>query len=158
MSAFEQAFRRTVAWEGGYVNHPSDPGGETNFGISRRAYPHENIAGMTLERAQFLYHRDYWQPCRCEDLPPLIAIELFDAAVNSGVGQAVRWLQRALGVADDGAIGPLTLSAAASSGATAALCARMLGERLAFASSLSTWPSFGRGWARRIAGNLRDIR
>lgn len=157
MSVFEQAFRRTVAWEGGYVNHPSDPGGETNYGISRRAYPHENITGMTLERAQFLYHRDYWQPCRCDDLPPLVAIELFDAAVNSGVAQSIRWLQRALGVADDGVIGPLTVSAAASSGA-AGLCARMLGERLAFAASLSTWPAFGRGWARRIAGNLRDIR
>lgn len=157
MTSFEQAFRRTVAWEGGYVNHPSDPGGETNFGISRRAYPNENIAGMTIERAQFLYRRDYWQPCRCDDLPPLVAIELFDAAVNSGVGQSIRWLQRALGVADDGVIGPLTVSAAASSGAPA-LCARMLGERLAFASSLSTWSSFGRGWARRIAGNLKDIR
>ncbi len=157
MSAFEAAFRRTVAWEGGYVNHPSDPGGETNFGISRRAYPNENIAGMTLERAQFLYRRDYWQPCRCDDLPAPVAIEIFDAAVNSGVGQAVRWLQRALGVADDGVIGPMTVSAAASS-SSPALCARMLGERLAFVSSLSTWPSFGRGWAKRIAGNLKDIR
>jgi lysozyme family protein len=155
--AFDKAFAKTIGHEGGYVNHPTDPGGETKYGISRRSYPHENISGMTLDRAKLIYLRDYWQPARCGDLPEAIAMELFDGAVNSGIGQATRWLQRALDVADDGVIGPVTLRAAQNVVNHQAVVARMLGHRLEFMAALSTWPSFGKGWARRVAGNLKGV-
>lgn len=155
--AFDRAFARSIGHEGGYVDNPADPGGRTKYGISQRAYPHENIAAMTLERAKLLYLRDYWQACRCHEMPEPVALEVFDAAVNCGVGQAVRFAQRAAGVADDGIVGPITLAALRNDRSPAACAARILGERLAFHAALSTWPNFGRGWARRIADNLKGL-
>lgn len=154
-SAFERAFLRTVGHEGGYVNHPGDPGGETKYGISKRSHPNEDIAGMTLERAKLIYLRDYWQATRCGEMPEPIATEVFDAAVNSGTAQAVRWAQRAAGCADDGLIGPVTLKALQADQNPLALVARMIGHRLQFYTDLSTWPTFGKGWARRVANNLK---
>lgn len=156
MNAFERAFERTIGHEGGYSIDPRDPGGETKFGISRRSYPRENISEMTIERARVIYERDFWVAAHCNELPDRLAIEVFDASVNSGIAQASRWLQRSLGVADDGVIGPVTLAAARAC-AVDATVARFLGWRLAFMADLSTWPSFGRGWARRVAGNLRNV-
>jgi lysozyme family protein len=152
---FDAAFERLIGHEGGYVNHPSDPGGETKFGISRRAYPGENIAGMTLERAKQLYARDYWGPAGCEAVPPGIKFDLFDMAVNSGVRAAVKTLQRAAGETDDGILGPRTLQAVQSMRPDR-LVARFNGHRLDLLASLPTWPTFGRGWARRIAANLME--
>lgn len=155
---FDRAFGRTVGHEGGYVNNPADPGGETKYGISRRAYPNENIAGMTLDRAKLLYLRGYWQPARCHQMPEPIALEVFDAAVNCGVGQAVRWAQRAVGAADDGNIGPVTIAAINADPNPQAVAARILGHRLGHNADLSTWRDFGRGWARRISQQLVKIR
>lgn len=157
-SAFDRAFARTIGHEGGYVDDPRDPGGRTKFGISQRAYPHEDIASMTVERAKLIYVRDYWQSCRCQDMPDVVAAEVFDAAVNCGTAQAKRWVQRAAGVADDGVIGPITIDAIRADPDPSALAARVLGHRLAFHADLSTWPTFGRGWARRIAANLKGMR
>ena len=112
MNAFEKAFERTIGHEGSYVWNPQDPGGETKHGISRRSYPRENIAEMTIERARVIYERDFWVAAKCDEMPDRLAIEVFDASVNSGIPQASRWLQRSLGVADDGVIGPVTLAAA----------------------------------------------
>jgi lysozyme family protein len=156
MNSFEKAFERTIGHEGSYVWNSQDPGGETKYGISRRSYPRENISEMTIERARVIYERDFWVAAKCDEMPDKLAAEVFDAAVNSGIAQASRWLQRSLGVADDGIIGPVTLSAARAC-AVDATVARFLGWRLAFMADLSTWPSFGRGWARRVAGNLRDV-
>lgn len=155
--AFDRAFARTIGHEGGYVNHPADPGGETKFGITKRSYPAEDIRGMTIERAKLIYLRDYWQATRCHEMPEVIALEVFDNAINSGVGQATRWLQRALGVADDGVVGPVTLRAAQIAPNPQAVVARMLGHRLEFMADLSTWTSFSKGWARRVAKNLKGI-
>ena len=82
---FDAAFLKLLGHEGGYVNHKADPGGETNFGISKRSYPGEDIKGMTVERAKFIYHRDYWGPAGCDAVPDGLRFDLFDMAVNSGV-------------------------------------------------------------------------
>ena len=83
---FDVAFDRLIGAEGGYVNHPEDPGGETKFGISKRAYPDVNIASLTREDAREIYRRDYWGRARCDEYHPAIGFQLFDAAVNSGSG------------------------------------------------------------------------
>lgn len=156
MSNFEEAFRVLIGHEGGYVNHPRDPGGETKYGITKRSYPHLSIRGLTLADAQGIYRNDFWNKIHGDDLPYGVAFELFDGAVNSGAGQAVRWMQRAAGVADDGLIGPVTL-AAWNAADPVALAARYNGHRLQFYTDLRTWPTFGKGWARRVAGNLKAI-
>ena len=156
MTYFDECFAKLIGHEGGYVFDARDPGGETKFGISKRAYPNIDIHALTLDGAKSIYRKDYWQRCRCDELPQGVAFDVFDAAVNSGPGQAIRWLQRAVGVADDGIIGPVTLAAVRKSD-PAALRARYSGVRLEFMTQLSTWPAFGKGWARRIAANLRGV-
>lgn len=152
---FHDAFVRLIGHEGGYVNDPRDPGGETNYGISRRSYPGEDIAGMTLDRAKAIYLRDFWGPAGCAAVPDGVKFDLFDMAVNSGPVTAARTLQRAVGATPDGIIGPRTLQAINSMPAARA-SARFNGARLEFMASLPTWPAFGRGWARRIAANLME--
>lgn len=155
-SWFDQCFDKLIAHEGGYVNDARDPGGETKYGISKRAYPQVDIKALTLDAAKEIYKRDYWDRAQCDKLPPALAYLLFDAAVNSGIGQAIRLLQRALGLADDGIFGPLTLAAVQRMDAESA-CAKFLGQRLEFMAKLSTWDTFGRGWARRIADQMKGI-
>lgn len=151
---FDDVFERVIAHEGGYVNDLKDPGGETNFGISKRAYPNVNIKSLSRADARELYRRDYWSRARCDEYDPAIGFQLFDAAVNSGIENAVRFLQRAVDVADDGFVGPRTI-AAINLAAVPDVLVRFNAERLEFLTKLSTWDRFGRGWARRIAGNLR---
>jgi lysozyme family protein len=153
---FDQSFERLIGHEGSYVNDPRDPGGETRYGISRRSYPGEVIRTMTLERAKEIYLRDFWGPAGCDAVPDGVKFDLFDMAVNSGVTQAVRTLQRAVGVDDDGKLGPITLQAVASM-PPLRFVARFNGYRLQFMSTLATWPAFGRGWANRIAKNLIEV-
>jgi lysozyme family protein len=150
---FDAAFDALIGHEGGYVDHPADPGGRTKYGISQRAYPGEDIAALTLQRAKAIYLRDYWGPAGCALVPDALRFELFDAAVNHGVKQAVRLLQRAAGVADDGVIGPATLLAL-SAPRVDRLRARFNGARLQLMAGLPAWAEFGRGWALRIAVNL----
>lgn len=152
---FDDAFLRLIGHEGGYVNHPADPGGETNFGISRRTYPGEDIAGMTLERAKAIYKRDFWGPAGCDIVPEALRFDVFDMAVNAGVRRAVLALQAAVGETRDGIIGPRMLQAIQST-PIPRLIARFNGHRLEHMASLPHWPTFGRGWARRIASNLKE--
>lgn len=151
---FPTFIERLLSHEGGYVNDPQDPGGETQWGISKRAYPHIDIKNLTRDGAIALYRRDYWEASGADDLPPAVGFQLLDGAVNSGIDRATQWLQRAARVADDGRIGPITRAAIAKADPND-LVLRFLGERLEFMASLSTWSRFGRGWARRIAQNLR---
>lgn len=153
---FDQAFELLIGHEGGYVNHPKDPGGETKYGISKRAYPDEDIAGLTLERAKAIYRRDYWDRVEAEALPPEVRFDVFDVAVNSGVSTAVKMLQRAAFAEVDGVIGPKTRLALKSMNPLV-LLARVNGARLAYLADLPTWPAFGRGWAKRIASNLTRV-
>ncbi len=150
---FDEAFRVLIGHEGGYVNDPRDPGGETKFGISKRAYPFEDIRGLTIERARAIYYRDYWIRSGCERVPEAMRFDLFDTAVNSGLSRAVRLLQLAARVEDDGEIGPVTLKALRGADPEG-LKARFNGHRLDFLNNLDEWPAFGRGWAQRIAENL----
>lgn len=153
MMDFNQAFDLLIGHEGGYVDHPNDPGGETNFGISRRSYPGEDIKGMTLARAKQIYARDFWGPAGCDAVPDCIKFDLFDMAVNSGPKAAARVLQAAVGVHADGVIGPQTLMALGTFDA-GRLVARFNGGRLLTMTNLSGWETFGKGWARRVAQNL----
>ena len=157
MNLFDKSFETLLGHEGNYSFDPRDPGGETNFGISKRAYPALIIKALTQADAKVIYKRDYWNRAQCDKLPPMLAFAVFDAAVNSGIGQAIRWLQRAVGVADDGVIGPLTLIAIQRQSDDAAICARFNGQRLDFMTRLSTWDIYGKGWARRIASNLQQV-
>lgn len=154
---FDQVFDKLINHEGGYVFNPHDPGGETKFGISKRSYPHLDIHSLTLADAKTIYRRDFWDRAQCDKLHPDLAFDLFDGAVNSGIGQAIRWLQRAVGVADDGVVGPLTLASINRENDTSAIRARYNGHRLDFMTRLSTWDVFGKGWARRIAVNLQSV-
>lgn len=142
---FERAVEFILKAEGGYVWDEKDPGGETNFGISKRAYPSEDIKNMTRERAKFLYKRDYWDRCKCDDLPDGLRLAVFDAAVNQGVGAAVRVLQACCRVKQDGVIGVGTLSAARSVEMAEYLAAR--GVRY---TQTANFDRFGKGWLTRL--------
>jgi lysozyme family protein len=150
---FDQAFTRLLGHEGGYTIGVGDPGGETNWGVSKRSYPDVDIKALTVEGAKAIYQRDFWDAARCADMPPELRFTLFDAAVNSGVRQAVKWLQATVGTTQDGVIGPVTLNAVAG---CPNLLAKYSGRRLQFMAELSNWPRFGRGWANRIAQNLME--
>ena len=153
MGMFDYFIERVLTHEGGYVNDPRDPGQETRWGISKRAYPQVDIRNLTRAQAVDIYRRDFWQRVRGDELPREFAFQALDAAVNHGIGNAVRWIQRAAGVADDGVIGPVTLAAVQRAQA-ADLVLRFNAERLRFYAKLTTFSTFGRGWVNRVAGNL----
>lgn len=157
MSDFNTAFDRVLGHEGSYSNHPDDPGQETMWGITKRTavangYTDE-MRDMPRSIAKLIYKDAFWDRARCNEYPDALAFQLFDAAVNHGIGNAIRMLQRAVDVADDGYVGPITL------GAINAMCVddallRFNAERLRFYTRLSTFDTFGRGWVNRVAGNL----
>ena len=147
--AFDTAVTAVLSYEDGYANVPNDPGGETNWGISKRAYPHLDIRALTRDQAIQIYRRDYWDALGCDRFPPVIAIALFDSAVNQGPVEAVRILQRALGVTVDGVIGPQTLDAARRANGQA-LLADFLADRAVQYAGLATFPRYGQGWMRRL--------
>lgn len=154
MTAFDAVFDRLMGHEGGYVNDPDDPGGETQWGISRRSYPNLNIAALTREDARAIYRRDFWDRIHGDEMPDGVAFQVFDFAVNSGIETAVRYLQRAVGAADDGQWGPVSRAAVAALSESDVIL-RLLAERLDFMTRLKNWPAHGKGWARRIAANMR---
>lgn len=155
---FDQAFDKVIGHEGGYVNDPKDPGGETKFGISKRAYPAEDIKALTLDRAKVLYLAGYWKPAGCDSVPEVLKFDLFDMAVNQGVVAAVKALQHAVGAAEDGKLGPVTLGAIASTPGDRLLF-RFLAARLVAYTQLddTRWQRFGRGWIRRVAANMAGL-
>jgi len=156
---FDQAFHKLLGHEGGYVDHPSDPGGATNWGVTQSVARQNGYTGhmrnFPVEQAKAIYKRQYWDAVRADELPPLIRYPVFDACVNSGAKQAVKWLQRAVGAGDDGVIGSQTLTMARAAQPDF-VARRMIGERLQFMTDLKTWPVFGRGWSRRLAEMLQS--
>ena len=161
--AFGRALRVVIGEEGGFTNDPADPGNwtggrcgaghcvGTKFGISAATYPALDISKLDLTRAGEIYRADYWEKIGGDRLPAPLALLVFDAAVNNGVSRAVRWLQIAVGVTPDGAVGEVTLAAVARrSGDGAALLAEYQAQRLLFMAALPTWRTFGLGWARRL--------
>lgn len=157
---FKTALAAVLAHEGGYVNHPKDPGGATNRGVTQGVYDNyrrrlglelRSVRRITEEEVATIYRQQYWNKVRGNDLPSGVDYAVFDFAVNSGVFRAVRYLQGAVGVVADGEIGPKTLGAVAAQPAGETiddLCDR----RLAFLRRLPTFEVFGLGWSRRVAG------
>lgn len=162
---FDTAFERLIGHEGKFQNNRHDRGnwtsgkvgvGElrgTKFGISAMSYPNENIRELSEDRAKFLYRRDFWQRVGGDDLHAAIVFQLFDAAVNHGPGNAIRILQRAVGVADDGDFGPITEAAVKDHDVNDVLM-KFNASRIRFFTRLSTFSEFGRGWMNRVATNL----
>lgn len=157
MSDFYTFIERVLAHEGGYVNHPKDPGGETNWGVTKRTAQANGYSGnmraMTRVQAIEIYRAAFWLRYRCAEMPPGVAFQFFDACINHGYGNAARMLQRAAGVTDDGVIGNISL-AAINKLPENDLLLRFNAERLRFYTRLSTFASFGKGWVRRVADNL----
>lgn len=154
---FRQIFDRLIGHEGGYVFHAKDPGGETNWGITKRTAVANGYTGamksMTREQAFHIYEKAFWQRYQCEKLTPSVAFQFFDAVVNHGSGNASRMLQRAADVADDGIIGKISLNAI-NAMPESDLLMLFNAERLKFYAKLTTFPTFGKGWVNRVAGNL----
>ena len=169
-SRFDLCLDAVLLQEGGYADHPSDPGGATNLGITRKtlarwrqvspwwALPKSAVQALGRAEAARIYRASYWEACRAGQLPVGLDLALFDFAVNSGPARAVRTLQAELGARADGVLGPLTLAAVTrrvahdgASGLIGALCDR----RLSFLHRLSTFASFGRGWAARVSAIRR---
>lgn len=158
MSNFDKAFDLLIGNEGGYVNNQADPGGETNWGITRTVAVDNGYDGsmklMPKETAKQIYKKMYWDKLQCDQLSFVVAFQLFDAGVNHGNSQAVKFLQRALSVVDDGVIGAKTI-AATNSLDDLQIVMLFNAERIEFYSSLKTFSTFGKGWVRRVASNLK---
>lgn len=150
--SFEKYIKETLKHEGGYVDHPTDPGGETNYGISKRAYPDLDIKNLTEEDAIEIYKNDYWNKIKGDYFPDPLAFCLFDFTVNSGPTRPTKVLQKLTGVKIDGVIGPKTIEAACKTYAedNVSLIERFQEERLRFLKKLKIWPIFGKGWERRV--------
>ena len=146
--SFERAVEVVLELEGGLSDDPHDAGGLTKHGISQKAYPDLDIRALTREQAIDIYRRDYWDACKCSLLPWPWQLFVFDAAVNQGARTAIQMLQRTLGVADDGIIGPKTLAAVERASPERAL--RYMVSRLMRYEALSGWGHYGAGWAYRL--------
>ena len=156
---FERALPKILIHEGGFVNHPKDPGGATNFGITQNTYNNwlrskggqqRSVRQITQEEVSAIYREGYWDSVRADSLPEGVAYCVFDAAVNSGPGRAVRWLQSVIGAKVDGVVGNETLTKAQEMDSHN-LINGYCDMRLAFMKRLPHWSTFGRGWSRRVS-------
>jgi lysozyme family protein len=150
---FKRGFDLVLGFEGGFTDDPNDSGGKTKYGISKKAYPDEDIVNLTLSRAKELYKRDYWDKCRCDQLPDGTDIVVFDTAVNMGVGYAAKTLQKAVGATADGKIGPQTLSLVNYSNPQELLANYMTSRMLKYhriAVKNTKNEKFVKGWFRRV--------
>jgi len=152
-SPFTIAVDFVLRHEGGYVNDPRDPGGETNFGICKRAYPRIDIKALTRAEAIAIYFRDYWQAASCEYLPPAVALIHFDTAVNQGTGAAARLLQAAAGVPVDGKVGANTIAAVNAKGARS-MVEEYAARRMNRYGVTANFDRYGLGWSRRLMACL----
>ena len=153
---FEQSLKMILHHEGGYVNHPSDPGGRTNLGVTQAVYEswvdqpvtEEEMRSLTVEDVTPIYRSNYWDRARCDDLKSGVDFAVFDLCVNGGVGRGAKMLQKVVGVTQDGGIGPQTLGAVSRMDPVD-IIEQYAGEREAFYRRLKTFDTFGRGWLRR---------
>lgn len=148
-AVWEASWEMILLNEGGYVNDCHDTGGETCYGISKKAYPNVDIKNLTKEQAKKIYWEDYWKRCKCGFMPDCLSIMVFDYAVNSGCKKAITSLQEALGVKADGIIGNQTIGA----------CNRVplkpvietyTNKRLAYLIKLKNFKYYGKGWTDRV--------
>lgn len=162
---FRAALRLVLMHEGGYVDHPLDPGGATNMGITRRtlaqwrgvkpwwALPKSQVRELTRREVGRIYRARYWDAVSGDLLPSGVDYAVFDYAVNSGVSRAARALQRVVGARVDGIIGPQTRAAVAKL-ESASIIRRLVRQRMSFLQRLKHWRTFGRGWSSRVKGVL----
>ncbi|SFT67239.1 Lysozyme family protein [Pseudovibrio denitrificans] len=157
---FKNCYPKLRRHEGGFVNHPDDPGGATNKGITQATYdwwlklaglPRRSVRHITDAEVAEIYREQYWNKCRADDLPWGIDYATFDGAVNSGPKRGVKWLQKAIGAGVDGVAGNETVDKARRSVERTAVIRRMCAYRLGFLQRLRTFSTFGRGWTRRVA-------
>lgn len=160
MSNFDRSLAYVLKEEGGYSNDPRDPGGATNFGIIQRVYddyrkrlglPARAVKLIDESEVKAIYQASYWSLAKCDLLPDGVDYVVFDGAVNSGVGQSAKWLQRALGVKADGIIGPATIAAAEAYPDHDELVDKICDARMAFLKALKTFATFGKGWSARVS-------
>lgn len=166
---FEHALRFALGVEGGYVNHPLDRGGQTNYGITQSAYdlyrqrvglPLQPVKFVAEDEARAIYRVDYWHGARCDLMPAPVAIVHFDAAVNHGVSRAARLLQATAGVEQDGDIGPITLGNVRASAAGDFARRYIDTRRRHYADIVRAVPSqavFYRGWLNRMDALAKEI-
>ena len=155
---FQTSLLLVLKSEGNFINHPSDPGGMTNLGVTKKVWKEwvkrdvdeAEMRALTPELVTPLYKARYWDSCKCDDLPRGVDYAVFDSAVNMGPGRAAKLLQAALGVTADGAIGRATIAAATAADPVELLEAFSLGKE-AFYQSLPTFATFGKGWLNRVA-------
>ena len=156
-SNFDKALTCLLESEGGYVNNPADPGGMTNLGVTKAAWEEwvghpvdeKTMRGLTPEIVGPMYKRKYWDKVSGDDLPTAIDYVCFDAAVNSGPGRSIKWLQGVVGVDMDGVLGPKTLAAINAFDAKD-LIQDYSKRRLSFMMDLPKWAIFGKGWTKRV--------
>ena len=157
-SNFDKALAAVLHHEGGYVLHPSDPGGMTNLGCTKTTWEEwvghpvdeKTMRALTPADVAPLYKRKYWDKIKGDELPNGIDYAVFDAAINSGPGRAVKWLQGCVGADMDGALGPKTLALVAAADQKE-LVEDYAKRRLSFLTDLPTWGTFGKGWGRRVS-------
>ncbi len=158
--SFKSSLKHVLVHEGGWADHPEDPGGATMKGVTLITYRRHfgarktkndlrNISDDELEQR---YKKGYWDKCRCDKLPDGVDYAVFDAAVNSGPGRSAKWLQAAVGAKQDGGIGPKTIKKVKAIGSAIKVIDAMCDRRLSFLQNLSTWATFGGGWGRRVEG------
>jgi lysozyme family protein len=157
-SNWQKGFELMLQSEGGYVNHPSDPGGMTNLGVTKRVWEEwvgresneKEMRSLTTEMVAPLYKRKFWDACKCDDLPTGVDYLVFDFAVNAGPGRSAKILQTAVGVPADGGIGPVTLAAVKAQDPVE-LIEKFSDAKESFYRSLNTFETFGKGWLNRVA-------
>lgn len=154
--SFNKAVAFVLHHEGGYSNDPNDTGGETNFGISKRAYPNLDIRNLTKDDAIAIYKRDYWDKLPA-NLPTAIHCVLFDCAVNTGISRAIRLLQTAIKVNPDGKWGKVSQAALEKLSVNQVLL-RFATERIMFYSNITTFSRFGKGWVNRTLSTLMEFK
>jgi len=155
---WDNAFRLMLQSEGGFVNHPSDPGGMTNLGVTKatweswvgREVDEAEMRGLTPEKVKPLYKEWYWDAVRGDDLPMGLDYLMFDFAVNAGAGRAIKLLQTAIGVRADGQFGPITMGAVQTTDPVE-LIEWFSQAKEDFYRSLTTFSTFGTGWLNRVA-------
>jgi lysozyme family protein len=160
LSNFDTCLKKLLIHEGNFVNHPSDPGGMTNLGVTAKVWEEwvghpvdeKQMRALTPELVAPLYRKKYWDACRANDLISGLDYCVFDVAVNSGVGRSIKFLQSCVGVIADGGFGPATYAAVKQAEKDPkALIELYCAKRLEFLQSLKTFEVFGKGWSRRVA-------
>ena len=154
---YEHCLEMILHHEGGYVNHPKDPGGETNLGVTKRVYEEwggeKDLGDLLVEDVAPNYQKTYWDRCKCDDLPSGLDLCVFDFAVNAGPSRSAKFLQRLIGTTVDGGIGPNTLKAVDNYVEEVGLESAIedyQSARQEYYEALDTFDTFGRGWTRRV--------